>query len=46
MANIVAIKDMAYVPGVQIKMNSSKEREVTVKYQEKVYKLKEFQDGL
>ena len=30
MANIVAIKDMAYVPGVQINMDSSKELEITM----------------
>ena len=46
MANIVAIKDMAYVPGVQINMDSSKELEITMEYQGIIYKFKECQDRL
>ena len=46
MANIVALKDMADVPGIRIKMYSSKELAITVEYQVKTYKFKEFQDGL
>ena len=46
MANIAELKDMDNLPGFQIKMNSSKERAITVEYQEKIYKLKDFQDGL
>ena len=46
MAKIVAPKGMANVPGSRITMESSKERSITMEYQVKVYKLKEFQDGL
>ena len=46
MANIVALKGMAGVTGVQITMDSSKEREITLEYQEKIYNFKECQDRL
>ena len=34
------------VPGVRITMDSSKECTIAVEYQGKIYKFKEFQDGL
>ena len=46
MANSVALKDVANVPGVWIKMDSSKECTITVEYQGKIYKFRECQDGL
>ena len=46
MANIVALKDMANVPGYQITTDSSKGRAIKVQYQGKVYKFKECQGGL
>ena len=46
MANIIALKDMADVPGSQMTMDSSKDRTITVEYQGKIYKFKECQDGL
>ena len=46
MAKIIALKDMAAVPGVQITMDRSKERAITVEYQGKIYKVKECQDWL
>ena len=46
MLNIVVLKDMANVTGVRIKMDISKDREITVEYQVKIYKFKECQDGL
>ena len=46
MPNIVALKDMADVPGVRITMNSSKECTITLDYQGTCYKFKEFQDRL
>ena len=46
MANIVELKDMADVLGVLITMDSSKQLAITVQYQGKVYKFKDYQDGL
>ena len=46
MANTVALKGMSDVPGVRVTMDISKEREITVQDQDKVYKFKEWQDGL
>ena len=46
MANIVALKDMADVPGVLITIYSSKERANAVEHQGKFYKFKECQYGL
>ena len=46
MSNIVALKDMANVPGVWITMDSSKERAIAVWYQGIFYKFKECQDRL
>ena len=46
MANIVALKDMADVPGVLITIDSSKECAIAVEYQWNIYKFKEFQDVL
>ena len=43
MAKIVALKDMADVPGVWITMDSSKERTIKVEYQGKMYRFKEYQ---
>ena len=46
MAKSVALNDMADIPEVQITMDISKKRAITVEYQGRFYKFKECQDRL
>jgi hypothetical protein len=46
MANILAIKDVASIPGVRLTMDSSKERAIIVEYGDELLKFDECQDGL